>query len=80
MGAGGVGSKLASGNCNEFAAGRGGTLRSCKGQEVEVMHALGLRLQKRPPLSETEVVLGVGREQNLTHDSFEIQTTLIQTS
>ena len=44
------------------------------------MHALGLRLQKRPPLSETEVVLGVGREQNLTHDSFEIQTTLIQTS
>ena len=63
-----------------FAAGRGGTLRSCKGQEVEVMHALGLRLQKRPPLSETEVVLGVGREQNLTHDSFEIQTTLIQTS
>lgn len=44
------------------------------------MHALGLWLQKRPPLSETEVILGVRREQNLTHDSFKIQTTLIQTS
>ena len=44
------------------------------------MHALGLWLQKRPPLSETEVVLGVGRDQSLTHYSFDIQTNLIQTS
>lgn len=63
-----------------FVAGRGRALRSRKGQEVEVMHALGLWPQKRPPLSETEVVLGVGREQNLTHYSFEIQTNLIQAS
>ena len=47
------------------AAGRGRKLRSWKGQEVEAMRVLGLWSQKRPPLSESEVVPGVGREQNL---------------
>lgn len=47
------------------AARRDRKLRSCKGQEVEVTHVLGLWSQKRPPLSESELVPGVGREQNL---------------